>query len=58
MADGSEPGLSCAELPPSDDPDTWLTAIAYWMLEEKPDRLEPDGDGIPCKDAFSAETSN
>jgi hypothetical protein len=49
------PGLSCTALGLPDDPDTWLTAVAYWMLEGKPDRMDPDGNGIPCEDVFSAE---
>jgi hypothetical protein len=54
LADGFAPGLSCSELNLPDDPDTWLTAIAYWMLEGTPGRMDPDGNGLPCEDVFSA----
>jgi hypothetical protein len=50
-----DPGLLCAELPLQDDPDEYLRAIAYWMLEGAPDRMDADGNGIPCETVFSAE---
>ncbi|MCP4968409.1 MAG: DUF3160 domain-containing protein [bacterium] len=51
-----DPGLLCAELPIQDDPDEYLRVIAYWMLEGTPDRMDVDGNGIPCETVFSAES--
>lgn len=54
MARGYQPGLTCEQLNLPNDPDTWLVAIAYWMLEGTPPRLDPNGDGLPCETTFSA----
>lgn len=46
-------GLNCADLNLPDDPDAYLQAIAYWMLEGTPDWMDADGNGIPCETVFS-----
>ncbi len=51
-------GLSCSALDLPDDPAGYRTAIAYWMLEGTPDRMDADGDGIPCEETFDTTTAN
>jgi len=53
MGRGYPSGLTCEQLNLPDDPDTWLVAIAYWMLEDEAPRLDPNGDGLPCETTFS-----
>ena len=45
-----EPGLSCLAVASSGA--TWRESVAYWLIEGAPDRMVPDGDGIPCREQF------
>jgi hypothetical protein len=49
-------GLSCSALGLGDQPDEYRRAVAYWMSEGAPARMDADGDGIPCETMFSSET--
>jgi hypothetical protein len=49
-------GLRCSALNLPDDPTGYRRAVAYWMLEGLPDRMDADGNGIPCETLFSADT--
>ncbi len=55
-AGGFAPGLSCRALGLPDDPDGYLRAVAYWMSEGAPARMDADGNGIPCETVFSPDT--
>jgi hypothetical protein len=55
---GFSAGLSCSALGLSDEPDEYRRAVAYWMAEGAPARMDADGDGIPCETLFSSETVN
>ena len=55
-AGGFATGLSCSSLGLADQPDEYRRAVAYWMSEGAPARMDADGDGIPCETLFSAET--
>lgn len=49
-------GLGCANLNLPDEPGEYHRAIAYWMLEGTPGRMDEDGNGIPCETVFSPAT--
>jgi hypothetical protein len=51
-------GQLCADLDLADDVYEYEIAVAYWMLEGAPDRMDADGNGIPCETVFSRETVN
>lgn len=53
---GEPAGQSCADLGLPDDWSGYQRAVAYWMLEGAPDRMDADGNGIPCETVFSAAT--
>jgi hypothetical protein len=53
---GEPAGQSCADLGLPDDWSGYQRAVAYWMFEGAPDRMDADGNGIPCETVFSAET--
>lgn len=55
-AAGTESGLLCADLGLSDDRTGYQTAVAYWLLEGAPVRMDEDGNGIPCETVFSPST--
>lgn len=55
-AAGTEQGLLCADLGLSDDWTGYQIAVAYWLREGAPDRMDTDGNGIPCETVFSPET--
>ena len=55
---GTPAGLLCAELGLPDDWSGYQRAAAYWLLEGAPDRMDADGNGIPCETVFSRETVN
>jgi hypothetical protein len=55
QASGFDDGLSCAELGLSDDPDEFVRAVAYWMSEGAPERMDADGNGVPCETVFSPD---
>ncbi|MDJ0497814.1 MAG: DUF3160 domain-containing protein [Acidimicrobiia bacterium] len=55
---GLPSGQRCADLGLADDVFEYEIAIAYWMLEGAPDRMDADGNGIPCETVFSRETVN
>lgn len=51
---GEPGGQLCADLGYSDDSMGYQRAVAYWMLEGAPDRMDADRNGIPCETVFSA----
>jgi hypothetical protein len=53
---GEAAGQLCADLGLPDDWSGYQRAVAYWMLEGAPDRMDADGNGIPCETVFSAAT--
>jgi hypothetical protein len=53
---GEPAGQSCADLGLPDDWSGYQRAVAYWMLEGAPDRMDADGNGIPCETVFSTAT--
>jgi hypothetical protein len=53
---GLPSGRRCADLDLADDAFDYEIAVAYWMLEGAPDRMDADGNGIPCETVFSRET--
>jgi len=55
-ATGFASGLLCADLGLSDNTGGYRTAVAYWMLEGAPERMDADHNGIPCETIFSAGT--
>lgn len=55
-ADGIPAGERCADLGLADDRSGFQTAVAYWMLEGAPGRMDADGNGIPCETVFSPST--
>ncbi|MDJ0924425.1 MAG: DUF3160 domain-containing protein [Acidimicrobiia bacterium] len=55
---GTPEGLLCADLGLPDDWSGYLRAVAYWLLEGAPDRMDADRNGIPCETVFSRETVN
>lgn len=56
VAGGFETGQLCADLGQPDDVNGYRTAVAYWLLEGAPARMDADGNGIPCETVFSADT--
>ncbi|MGA9596599.1 MAG: DUF3160 domain-containing protein [Acidimicrobiia bacterium] len=56
VAGGIASGQRCADLGLNDDRTGYQVAVAYWMLEGAPDRMDGDGNGIPCETVFSATT--
>ena len=55
---GLPSGQLCADLGLADDVFEYEVAVAYWMLEGAPDRMDADNNGIPCETVFSRETVN
>ena len=51
---GEGEGKLCADLGYPDDSSGYQRAVAYWMLEGAPDRMDADRNGIPCETVFSA----
>jgi hypothetical protein len=45
-----EPGLYCRDL--ADRADGFGRALTYWVLEGAPDRMDADGNGIPCETVY------
>ena len=52
-ASGLAAGLRCDQLGLTDDGEGFLAAVAYWMSQGAPDRMDADGNGIPCETVFS-----
>jgi hypothetical protein len=52
---GEAGGQLCADLGFSDDASGYQRAVAYWMLEGAPDRMDADHNGIPCETVFSSD---
>lgn len=52
-ADGIEPGLLCRDLR-AEELD-YSAAVAYWLDEGRPDRMDEDRDGIPCETVYPTE---
>ncbi len=48
-----EPGLRCRDV--ADRGGTFEAAVAYWLVEGVPDRMDADGNGIPCETVYPAE---
>ncbi len=46
----------CADLGLSDDWTGYQIAVAYWMLEGAPARMDADRNGVPCETVFSPVT--
>lgn len=53
---GEPGGKLCADLGFSDNASGYQRAVAYWMLEGAPGRMDADGNGIPCETEFSADS--
>ena len=53
---GEGEGKRCADLGFPDDADGFQRAVAYWLLEGAPDRMDADRNGIPCETVFSSST--
>jgi hypothetical protein len=51
---GEGEGKFCRDLGFSDDAEGFQRAVAYWMIEGAPDRMDADGNGIPCETVFSS----
>ncbi|MDJ0952587.1 MAG: DUF3160 domain-containing protein [Acidimicrobiia bacterium] len=51
---GEGEGKLCRDLGFPDDGEGYLRAVAYWMLEGAPDRMDADQNGVPCETVFSA----
>ena len=49
-------GLTCEGLNLGDDSVGFQRAVAYWMIEATPERMDANGDGIPCDTTFSPST--
>ncbi len=45
--------MLCADLDLQDEADEYSRAVAYWMLEGTPARMDADGNGIPCETVFA-----
>jgi hypothetical protein len=48
-----EPGLFCRDL--AEWGYSYADAIAYWLLEGAPDRMDADRNGIPCETVYPIE---
>ena len=48
-----EPGLFCRDLAGMDL--SFADAVTYWLLEQAPDRMDADRNGIPCETIYPAE---
>ena len=46
-------GLFCRDLEP--DGHTFAEAVAYWLREGAPDRMDADGNGIPCETVYPSD---
>ena len=55
-ASGFEGGQLCVDLGQPDDVSGYRTAVAYWLAEGAPERMDADGNGIPCETVFSPDT--
>lgn len=55
---GLPSGQLCADLGLADDVFEYQVAVAYWMLEGAPARMDADSNGIPCETVFSRDTVN
>jgi hypothetical protein len=51
---GEGEGKLCADLGFSNDADGYQRAVAYWMIEGAPDRMDADRNGIPCETVFAS----
>lgn len=61
------PGLFCRDLVDPDseagffdattttEPLGYFLSVVYWFIEGRPDRMDEDGDGIPCETVHDAE---
>ena len=49
----SETGLFCRDLEPAGF--DFSSAVAYWVREGAPDRMDADRNGIPCETLYSTE---
>ena len=49
---GEPAGQLCADLGFGSDATAYQRAIAYWLLEGAPDRMDADRNGIPCETVF------
>lgn len=56
VAEALAPGLRCADLDAADAYFDFQKAVAYWLLEGAPSRMDADGNGIPCESVFSNST--
>lgn len=50
---GVESGLYCRDLEPLGY--SFLQAVAYWLAEGAPNRMDADRDGIPCETVYPAD---
>lgn len=63
-------GLSCQEFVDLPDIAAWIDhesyadwgpgaayrlVVAYWFVENQPERMDPDGDAVPCEEVVSSE---
>jgi len=50
LADGLGPGLFCRDL--AERGIDYSGAVAYWLLEGAPDRMDADRNGVPCETTY------
>ncbi len=51
---GEGEGKLCRDLGFPDDASGFQRAVAYWLIEGAPDRMDADRNGIPCETVFSS----
>ncbi len=51
---GEGEGKLCRDLGFPDTSEGYQRAVAYWMLEGAPVRMDADGNGVPCETVFSS----
>ena len=52
----TDPGLFCRDL--AEREYSYEDAVAYWLSEGAPDRMDADRNGIPCETVFPEEDIN
>ncbi|MDH3300703.1 MAG: DUF3160 domain-containing protein [Acidimicrobiia bacterium] len=50
-----ETGFLCRELLEDQGVDRYASAVAYWLLEGAPARMDADGNGVPCETVWPAD---
>jgi len=55
---GEAAGMLCRDLGYPDSGEGFLRAVAYWLIEGAPDRMDADRNGTPCETVFSSSAIN